>query len=202
MPGIDPNFLCHKLSVCREAKPVAQQKRKMGEERKKAVEAEVSKLFEAGFIREIQYTTWLANVVMVKKANGKWRMCTDYTDLNKACPKDAYPLPNIDRLVDGAAGHKFLNFLDAYLGYNQIRMHPRDEDKTAFVTESSNYCYQVMPFGLKNAGATYQRLMNKIFTSQIGKNMEVYVDDMVVKSASLTSHVTDLAEVFHALRQH
>nr|KYP47172.1 Retrovirus-related Pol polyprotein from transposon 17.6 [Cajanus cajan] len=202
MPGIDPNFLCHKLSVCREAKPVAQQKRKIEEERKKAVEAEVSKLLEAGFIREIQYTIWLANVVMVKKANGKWRMCTDYTDLNKACPKDAYPLPNIDRLVDGAAGHKFLTFLDAYSGYNQIRMHTRDEDKMAFVTKSSNYCYQVMPFGLKNAGATYQRLMDKIFGGQIGKNMEVYVDDMVVKSASLPSHVTDLAEVFHALRKH
>nr|KYP51979.1 Retrovirus-related Pol polyprotein from transposon 17.6 [Cajanus cajan] len=202
MLGIDPNFLCHKLSVCREAKLVAQRKRKMGEERKKVVEADVSKLLEAGFIREIQYTTWLANVVMVKKANGKWRICTNYTDLNKACPKDAYPLPNIDRLVDGAAGHKFLTFLDAYSGYNQIRMHTRDENKTAFVTESSNYCYQVMPFGLKNAGATYQRLMDKIFGGQIGKNMEVYVDDMVVKSASLPSHVIDLAEVFHALRKH
>nr|KYP71588.1 Transposon Ty3-I Gag-Pol polyprotein [Cajanus cajan] len=139
---------------------------------------------------------------MVKKSNGKWRMCTDYTDLNKACPKDAYPLPNIDQLVDGAANHKFLTFLDAYSGYNQIRMHPRDEDKTTFVTESANYCYQVMPFGLKNVGATYQRLMDKIFGDQIGKNMEVYVDDMVVKSADTLSHVADLAEVFHALRRH
>nr|KYP49066.1 Transposon Ty3-I Gag-Pol polyprotein [Cajanus cajan]KYP49091.1 Transposon Ty3-I Gag-Pol polyprotein [Cajanus cajan]KYP49095.1 Transposon Ty3-I Gag-Pol polyprotein [Cajanus cajan] len=129
-------------------------------------------------------------------------MCTDYTDLNKACPKDAYPLPNIDRLVDGAAGHKFLTFLDAYSGYNQIRMHPRDEDKTTFVTESANYCYQVMPFGLKNAGATYQRIMDKIFSDQIEKNIEVYVDDMVVKSADIPSHVADLAEAFNALRRH
>ncbi|XP_020225377.1 uncharacterized protein LOC109807267 [Cajanus cajan] len=202
MPGIDPTFLCHRLSVCREAKPVAQRKRKMGEERKKAVEAETSKLLEAGFIREIQYTTWLANVVMVKKSNGKWRMCTDYTDLNKACPKDAYPLLNVDRLVDGAAGHKFLTFLDAYSSYNQIRMYPRDEDKTTFVTESANYCYQVMPFGLKNAGAIYQRLMDKIFGNQIGRIMEVYVDDMVVKLADTLAHVTDLAEVFRALRKH
>nr|KYP61307.1 Retrovirus-related Pol polyprotein from transposon 17.6 [Cajanus cajan] len=157
---------------------------------------------ETGFIREIQYTTWLANVVMVKKSNGKWRMCTDYTDLNKACPKDAYPLPNIDRLVNGAADHKFLTFLDAYSGYNQIRMHPRDENKMAFVTESSNYCYQVMSFGLKNVGATYQRLMDKIFGDQIGKNMEIYVDDMVVKSIDTLSHVADLAEVLHALRKH
>nr|KYP57535.1 Transposon Ty3-I Gag-Pol polyprotein [Cajanus cajan] len=202
MPGIDPNFLCHKISVFREVKPVTQRKRMMGEERKKAVEAEASKLLEAGFIREIQHTTWLDNVVMVKKANGKWRMCTDYTDLNKACPKDAYPLSNIDRLVDGTADHTFLTFLDAYSGYNQIRMHPRDEDKTAFVMEFANYCYQVMPFGLKNVETTYQRLMDKIFGNQIGKNMKVYVDDMVVKSADTLSHVVDLDEVFHALRKH
>nr|KYP73615.1 Retrovirus-related Pol polyprotein from transposon 17.6 [Cajanus cajan] len=107
-----------------------------------------------------------------------------------------------DRLVDGAAGHKFLTFLDAYLGYNQIRMHPRDEDKTTFVTESTNYCYQVMPFDLKIVRATYQQLMDKIFGDQIGKNMEVYVHDMVVKSADTLSHVADLAEVFHALRRH
>nr|KYP65120.1 Transposon Ty3-I Gag-Pol polyprotein [Cajanus cajan] len=109
-------------------------------------------------------------------------MCTDYTNLNRACPKDAYPLPNIDRLVDGASDHKILTFLDAYSGYNQIRMHPRDEEKIAFITDLTNYCYRVMPFSLKNAGATYQRLMDKIFRHQLGRNMEVYVDDMVIKS--------------------
>nr|KYP71974.1 Retrovirus-related Pol polyprotein from transposon opus [Cajanus cajan] len=139
---------------------------------------------------------------MVRKPNGKWRMCTDYTNLNKACPKDAYPSPNIDRLVDGASGHKFLSFLDAYSGYNQIRMHPQDEEKMAFITETANYCYRVMSFGLKNAGATYQRLMNKIFHDQIGRSMEVYVDDMVVKSSDVSTHVRDLAKVFQALRQH
>nr|KYP44698.1 Retrovirus-related Pol polyprotein from transposon 297 family [Cajanus cajan] len=202
MPSIDPEFMCHKLSICRAAKPVAQQKRKMGTERKVAVESEVSKLLQARFIREVQYTTWLENVVMVKKPNGKWRMCTDYTNLNKACPKDAYPLPNIDRLVDGASGHKLLTFLDAYSGYNQIRMYPQDEVNTAFITDSANYCYQVMPFRLKNAGATYQRLMDKVFKEQIGKNLEVYVDDMVVKSNDLCAHKGDLMEVFHQLWKH
>nr|KYP52283.1 Transposon Ty3-I Gag-Pol polyprotein [Cajanus cajan] len=139
---------------------------------------------------------------IVKKPNGKWRMCTDYTNLNKACPKDAYPLPNIDRLVDGASGHKVLTFLDAYSGYNQIPMHPRDEEKTAFITDSANYCYQVMPFGLKNAGATYQRLMNKIFRQKLGRNMEVYVDDMVVKFGDLEQHVVDLSEVFQQLHKY
>nr|KYP72761.1 Transposon Ty3-I Gag-Pol polyprotein [Cajanus cajan] len=106
-------------------------------------------------IREIQYPTWLANVVMVRKSNGNWRMCTDFTDLNKACPKDSYPLPNIDCLVDNASGYELLSFMDAYSGYNQIRMHPADEDKTAFMADQATYCYKVMPFDLKNAGATY-----------------------------------------------
>jgi len=118
MPGIDPRIMTHRLSVCKEAKPVAQKKRRLGEEKRKAAMEEVQKLLNAGFIREIQYTTWLANIVLVKKSNGKWRMCTDYTDLNKACPKDAYPLPSIDRLVDEAAGHRMLSFLDAFSGYN------------------------------------------------------------------------------------
>ncbi|XP_020216768.1 uncharacterized protein LOC109800394 [Cajanus cajan] len=155
MPGIDPSFHCHRLSVCRDAKPIAQKKRKMGGERAQAIKEETTKLLQARFIREVKYSTWLANVVMVKKSNGKWRMCTNYTDLNKACPKDAYPLPHIDALVDGAADHHRLSFLDAYSGYNQIPMYPPDEAKTAFITDSANFCYRVMPFGLRNAGATY-----------------------------------------------
>nr|KYP37331.1 Transposon Ty3-I Gag-Pol polyprotein [Cajanus cajan] len=153
MPGIDPNFLCHRLTVCRDARPVAQKKRKMGDEKRKAAKAEVKKLLQAKFIREVTYTTWLANVVLVKKSNGKWRMCTDYTELNKACPKDAYPLPCIDQLIDSASGHSIFSFLDAYSGYNQIKMHPTDEEKTAFITESANFCYKVMSFGLRKASA-------------------------------------------------
>nr|KYP41901.1 Transposon Ty3-I Gag-Pol polyprotein [Cajanus cajan] len=174
----------------------------MGDEKRKAVNVEVQKLLHAKFIQEVTYTTWLANVVLVKKSNGKWRMCTDYTNLNKACPKEAYPLPCIDRLVDGSSGHAIFSFLDAYSSYNQIKMHPADEEKTAFITESANFCYKVMPFGLKNAGATYQRLMNKVFQGQIGRNIEIYVDDMVVKSNSLAEHLTDLTEIFSELRKH
>jgi len=163
---------------------------------------EADKLLSAGFIEEAQYITWLSNVVLVKKANGKWRMCVDYTDLNKACPHDAYPLPNIDRLVDGAAGNKVLSFLDAYSGYNQIPMANTDMHKTAFITDDANYFYRVMPFGLKNAGATYQRLMDKVFSHLTGHCVEVYVDDMVVKSPSHHQHAEDLAAVFSALRQY
>ncbi|XP_020230413.1 uncharacterized protein LOC109811165 [Cajanus cajan] len=157
-----------KLAINPRVKPVVQKRRKFGEDKRKAIRQEVEKLLSASHIREIQYPTWLANVVMVKKSNGKWRMCVDFTDLNKVCPKDSYPLPNIDCLVDGALGYKLLSFLDAYSGYNQIRMHPCDEEKTSFIADIANYCYKVMPFGLKNAGATYQRLMDKVLVHMMG----------------------------------
>nr|KYP65311.1 Transposon Ty3-G Gag-Pol polyprotein [Cajanus cajan] len=166
MPGIDTDFIYHKLAI-----------HKVGGERREAIITETQKLLNAGFIREVRYTTWLANVVLVKKSSGKWCMCVDYTDLNKACPKDSYPLLSIDRLVDGASGHALLSFLDAYSGYNQIMMYPSDEVHTSFITDHANYCYRVMSFDLKNAGATYQRLMDKVFHQQIGRNMEVYVND-------------------------
>ncbi|RDY09048.1 hypothetical protein CR513_06651, partial [Mucuna pruriens] len=201
MPRIDPRFMCHHLSVSPGSKLVAQRKRKQGEEKRAAIKEEVRKLLAANFVKEVQYPTWLANVVMVKKANGRWRMCTDYIDLNKACPKDPYPLPSIDRLVDGVSGHALLSFMDAYSGYNQIRMNPADKEKTAFITEEGAFCYKVMPFGLKNAGATYQRLMDKVFQEIIGEDMEVYVDDMVVKSSKEEAHYHTLERVFTILRR-
>nr|KYP51239.1 Transposon Ty3-I Gag-Pol polyprotein [Cajanus cajan] len=135
-------------------------------------------------------------MVLVKKSSRKWHMCVDYTDLNKACPKDSYPLLSIDRLVDGASGHALLSFFDAYSGYNQIMMYLPDEVHTSFITDHANFCYRVMSFGLKNAGATYQRLMDKVFHQQIGRHMEVYVNNVVVKTTSAEGHAADLAEVF------
>ena len=110
------------------------------------------------------YLEWLANVVLIKKANGKWRVCVDFTDLNKACSKDSFPLLRIDQLVDSTARHKLLTFMDAFSGYNQIRMAEEDQEKTTFITSQGLYYYKVMPFGLKNAGGTYQRLVNKMFS--------------------------------------
>jgi len=133
---------------------------------------------------------------LVKKANGKWGMGIDFTDLNKACLKDSYQLPNIGTLVDSASGCKLLNFLDAFSRYNQIRMHPRDECKTAFMTELSCYCYKVMPFGLKNASATYQRLMDRVLAPMIGRNVQAYEHDMVVTSQVKDQHVADVEELF------
>ena len=163
---------------------------------------EVTKLLTTGFIREVYYPDWLANVVLVKKANGKFRMCVDFTDLNKACSKDSFPLPRIDQLVDSTAGHKLLTFMDAFSGYNQIKMDEEDQEKTAFITSQGLYCYKVIPFGLKNIGATYQRLVNKMFNKKIGRNMEVYVDDMLVKSKEELAHLDDLRETFTTLKQY
>ena len=129
MPGVDPEFVCHRLSLRLGSIPVAQKKRKMGPERQAAIEKQVKELLDAGLIQEIRYADWLSNVVMVKKANGKWRMYTDYTDMNKACPKDPFPLPCIDKLVDNSAGYKYLSFMDAYSGYNQIPMYPEERKR-------------------------------------------------------------------------
>ena len=138
---------------------------------------------------------------MFKKKNGKWRVCIDFTNLNKACPKDSYPLPKIDQLVDATAGYERMSFLDAYSGYNQIKMSEKDRIHTAFITERGLYCYKVMPFGLKNAGATYRRLTNRMFSKHIGKKVEAYIDDMVIKSKKLKDHVSDMEEIFGIFRK-
>jgi len=116
MPGIHPNFLCHRLTMDPQVRPIRQRRRKFNEEKRQAIKDETQKLLVAGHIREIQYPKWLANVVLVRKSSGKWRMCVDFTDLNKACPKNSYPLPSINALVDSASGCKLLSFLDAFLG--------------------------------------------------------------------------------------
>ncbi|KAL5549326.1 hypothetical protein UlMin_004557 [Ulmus minor] len=196
MIGIDPAIAVHRLQVDPDHPPVKQKWRKIAPERNKAVNEEIQKLLDIGSVREVHYPDWLANVVVVRKKNGKWRVCIDFTDLNKACPKDSFPLPHIDMLVDATAGHELLSFMDAFSGYNQILMHPDDQEKTAFITERGIFCYKVMPFGLKNAGATYQRLVNKMFADYLGDTMEVYIDDMLVKSLLAEQHLDHLRQAF------
>ena len=137
-----------------------------------------------------------------QKENGKWRLCIDFTDVNKACPKDSFPLPRIVLIVDATADHELLNFMDAFSGYNQISMDPDDQEKTSFITGQGTYCYRVMPFGLKNAGATYQRLVNRMFQKQIGMSMEVYIDDMLVKSTTAELHIAHLFVAFQIMREY
>jgi ribonuclease HI len=202
MTGISKNIITHKLGIDNSFRPIHQKRRKFAPERNVIIQEEVKKLLKAGMIREVQYPKWLANVVVVQKKNGKWRVCVDFTDLNKACPKDPFPLPHIDSMVDATAGHEMLTFMDASSGFQQIQMEPSDQEDTAFMTPTGIYCYIAMPFGLRNAGATYQRLVNMMFKDQLGDTMEVYIDDMVVKSKKAETHLQDLATAFSILDQY
>ena len=151
MPGIPRELAEHALHVDPDVRPVRQSLRRVSEPHRKAIGEEINRLTEANFIREIKQATWVANPVLVPKKNTKiLRMCVDFTSLNKHCPKDHFPLPRIDQIVDSTSGCRRLSFLDAYSGYQQIRMKVEDEELTAFITPFGVYCYTVMPFGLKN----------------------------------------------------
>ena len=169
-------------------------------DRHQIIQTKVDNLLRAGFIREVKYPEWLHNVVVVPKKGGKWRVCVDYTDLNEVCLKDNFPLPQMDQIVDALARHGMLSFLEAFSDYHQIPMHQLDAEKMAFITLDRLYCYNVIPFGLKNARVTYQRLVTKILRPLMGKTMEVYIDDMLVKSKERLDHMKYLQETFELLR--
>ena len=192
MPGIIPTHASHKLNAAPSTKPVRQKVRRYHPDRHLVIQTEVDNLLHNGFIRAVRYLEWLANVVVVPKKGNKWTVCVDYTDLNDVCPKDSFPLPRKDQIVDASVGHGVLSFLDSFSGYHQIPMYPPDEEKTSFITPHGLYCYNVMPFGLKNVGATYQRLVTKMFRPLLGSTMEVYIDDMLVKSKQRLDHATHL----------
>ncbi|GKD37977.1 reverse transcriptase domain-containing protein [Tanacetum coccineum] len=201
MTGVSRLVAEHRLNIREGYSPVRQKKRGQAPERAKVIQAEVQKLVEAGIMREVYYHDWLSNLVMVKKHDGSWRMCVDFTDLNKACPQDCYPLPEIDWKVESLCGYPFKCFLDAYKGYHQIQMAESDEEKTTFHTNQGVYCYTKMPFPLKNADATYQRLVDKAYDRQVGRNIKVYVDDLVIKSHTEAEMLRDIDETFPTLRK-
>jgi hypothetical protein len=200
MPGIPREVAEHSLDIRTGARPVKQSLRRFDEEKRRAIGEEVHKLLATGIIREVFHPEWLANPVLVKKKDGKWRMCVDYTGLNKTCPKVPYPLPRIDQIVDSAAGCEILSFLDAYSGYHQIKMKESNQLATSFITPFGMYCYTTMPFGLRNAGATYQRCMNHVFGEHIGRTVEAYVDDIVVKTKKASDLLSNLETTFKCLR--
>uniref|UniRef100_A0A2N9I710 Uncharacterized protein n=1 Tax=Fagus sylvatica TaxID=28930 RepID=A0A2N9I710_FAGSY len=200
MPGIDPKLVAHSLNVEPGTRPVVQSMRTFHPEVEAQITQEVKKLLSAGFIKPIQHPRWLSNIVPVKKKNGQIRCCVDFRNLNKACPKDEFPLPNMDLLIDSAAGHAMFSFMDGFSGYNQIFMSPKDAEKTAFRTPIGNFYYTVMPFGLKNAGATYQRTMTAMFHDMMHREIEDYVDDIVVKSKTRGDHFGILKKVFERCR--
>jgi hypothetical protein len=200
MPNIPRDVAEHSLDIRAGARPVKQHLHRFDEEKHRAIGEEVHKLMVAGFIKEVFHPKWLANPVLVKKKGGKWRMCVDYTGLKKACPKVPYPLPRIDQIVDSTAGCETLSFLDAYSGYPQIKMKESDQLATSFITPFGMYCYTTMPFGLRNAGATYQKCMNHVFGEHIGRTVKAYVDDIIVKTRKASDLLSDLEVTFGCLR--
>lgn len=182
MPVLSTDLVVHKLPIDPAFPPVKQKLRKFKIDMSVKIKEEVTKQFDAKVIRVKRYPTWLANVVPVPKKDGKTRVCVDYHDLNKSSPKDNFPLPNIHILIDSCAKHEIGYFVDCYAGYHQILMDEEDAEKTAFITPWGTYCYRVMHFGLKNAEATYMRAMTTIFHDMIHKEIEVYVDYVIIKS--------------------
>jgi hypothetical protein len=200
MPGVPRELVEHTLNVDPKARPVKQPLRQFDEPKRKAIAAKLHRLENAGFIREIKTSTWVSNPVIVPKKNTYvHRVYVEYTSLNKHCPKDPFPLPRIDQIIDSTAGCARLTFLDAYSGYNQIKLKKEDEEKTTFITPYGVFCYQVMPFGLKNVGATNQRMMQNCLGSQTNQNIQVCIDDVVITTRKEESLIGDLKETFDNL---
>ncbi|XP_047340012.1 uncharacterized protein LOC124943561 [Impatiens glandulifera] len=202
MPRVDPAIVRHQIPLYLEAKPVKQRLRRIKTEVVAKVKEEVQKQLEAKFLETVDYPAWIANVVPILKKDGRMHVCVDYRDLNKASPKDSFPLPHIDILVDHAADNQLLFFMDEFSGYNQILIAEEDKEKTTFITEVGTSCFRVMPFGLKNAGATYQRAVTMILHDMIHKEVEVYIDDMIVKSKDRQGHIPNLDKFLQRIRKY
>jgi hypothetical protein len=182
----------HKLSINPVFKPIKQKERRYTPKRRKTIRVEVNKLFEARFIRLVDYPRWLVNPVLIEKHDGSWCMCIDYTSLNKPYLKDEYHLPRIFQIMDSTTTCELLSFLDVYSGYHQISLTTDDEEKTSFITSFRIFCYTKMAFGLKNMGATYQKCVHIVLRYHIGGNVEAYIDDIVVKSKKYGDLLDDL----------
>jgi hypothetical protein len=203
MPGVPRNLIEHSLNVDPKATPKRQHLRHFADDRRDAIKKELAKLLAAGFIREVFHPEWLANPVLVRKNNSnEWRMCVYYTDLNKHCPMDPFGLLWIDQVIDSTAGCDLLCFLDCYSGYHKIAIKEEEQEKTSFITPFGAYYYTTMSFGLKNAGATYQRAIQACFKRQLNRNIEAYVDDVVVKTRNSDTLIADLEETFASLREY
>ena len=198
--GLDINIVQHSLPLKPECLPVRQKLRRKKLEMSLKIK-EVQKQFDVGFLAMAKYPQWVANIVLVPKKDGKVRMCVDYRDLNWASPNDNFPLPYINTLVDNTTMFSLFSFMDGFSGYNQIKMTLEDMEKTIFITLWGTFCYKVMSFGLKNAGATYQRAMVAPFHDMMHKEIKVYVDEMIAKSDSKEEHILNPRTLFERLRK-
>jgi hypothetical protein len=201
LTGVDQNFIEHKLNIDASVKPRRQKLRKMSDDKVVAVKSEVQRLLDTSVIREVMYPKWIANTAPVKKKNVKWRMCIDFTDLNKATPKDNYLLPRMDQVIDSAANAAIMSLLDCFSGYHQCWMAKEDEEKTSFITPFGTFCIVRMPEDLKNVSPTFTRMTGEVFKPQIDKNIHAYIDDLIVKSGERANHISDLAETFANMRR-
>jgi hypothetical protein len=200
LQGVDRDIIEHALDTDEKITPKNQKLKKMSK-KGKVVEVEVQRLQDAKVIREVMYPVWLANTVPVKEKNGKWRMCVDFTDLNKACKKDDFPLERVDKVVDDAANSEMLSLLDMFSRYHQIRVRREDKEKTSFITPFGTFGFVRMPEGLKNVGCTFSRMIAIVLHPHLRRNILAYVDDIVVKSIQRRDHIGDVAETFANLRE-
>jgi hypothetical protein len=199
MPGIDLKIVEHEITTYLDAKPVRQKLHPVNPRKAAAIKTEVEKLLKAGFIYPIHLTQWVSNPVSVDKKQGTIRVCTDFRDLNKACPKDNYPTPFIDQIIDECAGCEAFSFMDGFSGYNQIQIKPEDQHKTTFICPWGTFAYRKMPFGLKNAGATFQRAMSFAF-HDLKHIVEAYLDDLASCSRKRKDNPTHLRLIFERCR--
>jgi hypothetical protein len=195
--GVSRDVIEQRLHVCPSVKPKKQKLHKMADKKIQAAKVEVQRLLDTGFIREVVYPKWLSNVVMVRMKNGKWWMYTDFTDLNKCCPKDDFPLARIDQIVYSAAASEMMALLDYFSKYHQIWLRPEDEEKTSFITLFGTYCYLRMPEGLRNAGPTFCRMTKAALKDQVGRNVLSYVDDIVMVSKKKENYIAEFGKDLH-----
>eukprot|EP00253_Pinus_taeda_P004840 PITA_04840 len=195
MQGIHPSTCIHHIYRDDKLKPVRQPQRRMNSMMKEIVKEEQQKLLNVGFIYPISVSQWASPLVIVPKKNGKWRVCVDYRELNKATLKDHFPLPFIDQVLDSLAGKKYFCFLDGFSGYNQIRIATEDQDKTTFKCPWGTYAYKVFLFGLCNAPATFQRAVLAIFVDLVHECVEVYMDDFTVYGNTYDDCLKNLEKV-------
>ncbi|GJT78208.1 reverse transcriptase domain-containing protein [Tanacetum coccineum] len=190
----------HWINVFNHAKPIKQNKISLAPERNEVIHSQVEELTEAGILQEVKYQTWVSIPMVVKKDNRRWKLRVDFTNINKACIREPYPLPAAEQKAEGLHKYRLKCFLDAYKGYHHIPIAEKDDEKIAFFTREGVFCYKRLPFGLKNAGATYQRLIDKVFGHQMGRNMEVNADDMVIMSDSKEEMMADIIKTLERLR--
>jgi hypothetical protein len=201
LKAYDTSIIQHRIPIKEDQKPFRQKLRRINPKLLPLIEKEIKKMYDAKIIVPLRFSKWVSNLVPTRKKTGEIRLCIDFRNLNKASLKDNYPLPKMDHLLQSVVGSSRISLLDGFSGYNQVLVHPDDQEKTAFTTPWGTFMYVKMPFGLMNAGATFQRAMDIAFVEESGKFIVVYLDDVTVFSQSDDEHLRHLRRVFEKCRR-